>query len=176
MIAQIDISKEKYETLIKHLFHKQTEQASFLFLGQDSNIETTFDVKEIYHCRTEDLEVEHEFYIELTDDARQKVIKKAWDTKTILAEVHSHHSSLGIAQFSPSDLMGFQDFVPHVWWRLKSRPYFAFVFNKKGFDSLVWLSNPDIPSGIVNLNISEKGLFKSSGLTFGGPNKKRSYE
>lgn len=42
------------------------------------------------------------------------------------------------AKFSWSDWYGFQDFVPHIQWRLPGRPYGALVFTQKTFDGLYW--------------------------------------
>src|SRR6266849_2920994 len=83
-------------------------------------------------------------YIELTDEMRATLIKRAHNLQASLIELHSHPFSSG-AEFSPSDLFGFEEFVPHVWWRLKGRPYLAIVVAPTGFDGIAWLTDPRSP-------------------------------
>ena len=42
--------------------------------------------------------------------------------------------------FSPSDMYGFSDYVPHCRWRLRGRPYLAVVVSPAGMDALAWTS------------------------------------
>jgi hypothetical protein len=91
------------------------------------------------------------FHFELTDEMRATVIKRAHDFGASIVELHSH-KGISPAEFSPSDLLGFQEVVPHVWWRLKGRPYLAVVVSRSGFDGFAWISSPDSPrylDGIV---------------------------
>lgn len=95
--------------------------------------------------------VQSRYYFELTDDARASVIKRAHDLEACLVEFHSH-TGLWPATFSASDLIGLQEFVPHVWWRLEGKPYLAIVVTQTGFDGLAWITNPQSPQyldGIV---------------------------
>ena len=55
--------------------------------------------------------------------------------------------------FSLTDQKGFQEFVPHVWWRLKGKPYVAVVVAQTDFDGVVWISDsvsPQYLDGIVS--------------------------
>ena len=47
------------------------------------------------------------------------------------------------AEFSASDRKGLESFVPHVWWRLRHRPYLALVFrgDDRGWSCLADRSN-----------------------------------
>jgi hypothetical protein len=76
-------------------------------------------------------------YIELTDEARVSLIKRAHQLEGSLIELHSH---LGLwpAAFSLADMQGFSETVPHMLWRLPGRPYAAIVVASSGFDALVW--------------------------------------
>ena len=102
-------------------------------------------------------------YIELTDDMRAKIIKKAHDLDAALVEFHSHPHPYD-ACFSWSDKMGFEEFVPHVWWRLKGKPYAAVVVAPENFDALIWISGPGKPQ-LLNQLVIESGILKPTGLT-----------
>lgn len=77
------------------------------------------------------------FYLELADETRAAVIKRAHDLDAGLIECHSHPGQRG-ACFSWSDLHGFDEFVPHVRWRLGGRAYAAVVFAADSVDALAW--------------------------------------
>ena len=88
----------------------------------------------------------------------------AWDKQAALVDFHSHMSDVYPAQFSPSDLYGFRDWVPHVWWRLKGKPVLAVVVSPSSFDSLVWRASPNDPEVLTTLHVG--GDAKSpTGLT-----------
>jgi hypothetical protein len=97
------------------------------------------------------------FHLELTDDTRASVIKRAHDLGASIAEFHSHVGSRP-AQFSPSDLLGLEEFVPHVLWRLKGRPYLAVVVSLSGFDALVWITDPKVAHRLDGILVSETVL------------------
>jgi len=103
------------------------------------------------------------YHFELTDETRASVIKRAHDLNASLVELHSH-SGIWPAQFSPSDLLGFQEFVPHVWWRLKRRPYLALVISSSSFDGFVWTTNPNTPRRLDGI-VVEKLAFTPTKLS-----------
>jgi hypothetical protein len=43
-----------------------------------------------------------------------------------------------------------------MWWRLKGRPYLAVVVTPKGFDGLVWLSDPETPVSLGGIQVADK--------------------
>jgi hypothetical protein len=86
------------------------------------------------------------WHFELTDKTRAYVIKRAHDSDGCLIEGHSHDDPDPPA-LSASDLFGFREFVPHVWWRLHGRPYTALVVSQGGLDGFVWRRGPDDRSG-----------------------------
>jgi hypothetical protein len=67
------------------------------------------------------------------------------------------------AAFSPSDLFGLDEFVPHVRWRLKGIPYLAVVLGASDFDALVWRSRSPEPLGSVRVGSRR---LEPTGLTF----------
>lgn len=68
---------------------------------------------------------------------RAGLITRAHELSAGLVELHSHPNQRG-ACFSWSDLHGFDDFVPHVMWRLGGRPYVAVVMAVDSLDGVVW--------------------------------------
>jgi hypothetical protein len=90
----------------------------------------------------------------LADKVRAKVIKRAHDLGTSLVEMHSHTGTRPAA-FSPSDMTGFAEFVPHVMWRLQGRPYFAIVVARGSFDGLAWLGDANTPQRLDGIAVGE---------------------
>lgn len=136
-----------YRQLRKHLLSNQggQEQAAFLFASADVCKErTSFEVIETRKLFDGDFEIQRGDYIELSDHARAEVIKRAHDLGTSLIEIHSHLGPWPAA-FSIADRAGLRETVPHMWWRLRKRPYIALVVTKMEFDALVWLDNPTVP-------------------------------
>lgn len=136
-----------YEELLSHLLPPppRVEEAVFVFvLTKHLPGETRFEFLEAEKLSAKDFEVQHEIYLELTDEARQRLIKRAHDLKASVIEMHSHTGNWP-AEFSSSDRSGLKETVPHMWWRLPKRPYGAIVVADGTFDALVWVSNPDTP-------------------------------
>jgi hypothetical protein len=102
-------------------------------------------------------------HFELTDEIRARTIKRAHDLGASLVEFHSHTGTWP-AGFSASDIIGFREFVPHVWWRLKGRPYIAVVVASSGFDTALWVTSPETPSPLDGIMV-ESELLLPTGLT-----------
>src|SRR6266487_1407438 len=101
--------------------------------------------------------------MELADETRAQVIKRAHDLGASMVEFHSHPYPWP-ARFSESDRVGLEEFVPHVWWRLKGRPYAAVVVAPSGFDGLVWMTSPDRPEQLDGIACGDR-LLRPTGLT-----------
>lgn len=129
----------------------ESEEAAFIFARQeDEDGRVVFRCIDWYPVPLDGFVIHSRYHIELTDETRAKVIKRAHDLGASLVEIHSHMGS-ALAGFSPSDLAGFREFVPHVMWRLKGRPYLALVASKSSFDAFVWLSDPTSPQRLDGL-------------------------
>ena len=107
-----------------------------------------------------------EDYLELADKTRAALIKRAHDLDTSLAELHSHPGPWP-AGFSYADRLGLQETVPHMWWRLKKRPYLAIVVAKSGFDALLWLDNPKVPRPLDGI-VEGSRVLKPTNFSLGG--------
>jgi hypothetical protein len=143
-----------------HLFPKRfmVEEAAFMFVRREmENEDGTFEYLEWFPVPPSGFLSRSAYHFELTDDIRAKAIKQAHDLNTSLVEVHSHKGRLA-AQFSPSDVLGFWEFVPHVLWRLKKRPYLAIVVSRSGFDGLVWIDNPGYPRHLDGILVGKTVL------------------
>jgi len=128
-----------------------------------ANIYVEFQFVSWYAVQTDEYEYQSAWYVELKDEIRPKIIKKAFDLNTAIVELHSH-VHLGPAGFSESDLHGLYDFVPHVRWRLKGKPYAAIVISRSDFDGLVWMNGNKEPQQLNGLKVDGK-KFYSNGIT-----------
>jgi hypothetical protein len=150
-----DLAVGMKERLWTHLLQNEQEQASFVFATVETAGDTIiFSAQEIYLATPQDFTIQSEFHIELSDDARARLIKHAWDTGTTPVELHSHPGDWWGAMFSPSDMYGFDEFVPHCRWRLKGRQYLACLVTPAGTDALAWIDNTGIPVGLSAIRVA----------------------
>jgi hypothetical protein len=149
-----------YAKISAHLFPPggETEEAAFLCVSPRITPEATvFEVVDSYFAVPPDFTWRDSDYLELTDEARIRLIKQAHQHGASLVEMHSHMGPYAAA-FSPSDRTGLRETVPHMRWRLKNKPYIALVFAARGFDALVWLENDKVPRPLDALLVDEKQL------------------
>jgi hypothetical protein len=156
---------EVHSQIWSHLFSDEhgREQAAFMFVRMDAEETTLFRFVEWMPILAGGFEYRSSAYIELTDDSRATVIKRAHDLGCSLVELHSHTGPWPAA-FSWSDIDGFREFVPHVRWRLKGRPYFAVVVANDGFDGFVWMNDAHDPVPISGL-YAGSALLVATGLS-----------
>ena len=162
----LKMSKTVRTDIWAHLLPKRflVEEAAFMFVRHDiKNEDEIFKYLEWFPVPPNGFLSRSGYHFELTDEVRAKAIKQAHDLNASLVELHSHKGRQP-AQFSPSDLLGFREFVPHVLWRLKMRPYLAVVVSRSGFDGLVWMVNPDDPKGLDGILV-EKTVLKPTKLS-----------
>ncbi len=153
--------------LRRHLLRTpRCEQGAFLFCRHSASGsgDDIFDCEDWSALKRADYEVQAGDYLELTDAARARLIKQAHDRSLCLVESHSHPGPYP-ATFSYSDLTGLDEFVPHVRWRLRGRPYAALVFAQSGFDGLAWTDGAAASPQQVAAIETEKGRLSATGLT-----------
>jgi hypothetical protein len=161
----LSMPSNRYKNLINHLLPKgqRHEQAAFVFANSiESSESLTFEYRDNYLVPSGGFSIQSAYHIELNDQTRAMVIKRAHDLNACLIEFHSH-LSYEEPRFSGSDIAGFSEFVPHVRWRLKGRPYAAVVVSKSGFDALVWHDTAE-PETLNELRVGTKVL-QPSGAT-----------
>jgi hypothetical protein len=149
------LAPDMHAALWAHLLppHSRREQAAFLFCGVRLEAGTTvFEVKDTALLVPGDFAAQYNDYIEITDECRIGLIKRAHSLGAALAEFHSHPGPWPAA-FSMSDRFGLKETVPHMRWRLKGQPYLAVVVAPSGFDALVWLADSPAPSPLSGIRV-----------------------
>ena len=162
-MTSLSIPAASYDDLLAHLSSRRVEQVAFLFTEPPVDGQP-LRVAEIYAVPRAGFNVQTGYHVALTDAVRGEVIKRAHDVGGCLVEVHSHRGGPPV-WFSGSDLYGFEDWVPHVRWRLRRRPYVALVFAREAFDALVWKGDDDVPTSLCRLEIDGRESQAPSGIT-----------
>jgi hypothetical protein len=156
----LEIPEGVYHGLLHHLLPQTTadEQAAFLFARPEAReADTIFRLVDWYAVEPEAFAYQSSYGLELAHAEHGRAIKRAHDLGSSLVEVHSHPFA-ATAAFSASDRAGLREFVPHVWWRLKAKPYVAMVIGQASFDALVWLADPNVPQQLDGLMVGERVL------------------
>ena len=151
----LKLEPDTHQRLIAHLLPSadKREHAAFIFAGPTkSDGEIVFEVHDTHLVDQVEFAAQHSDYLELSDEARIRLIKTAHRLGASLVEMHSHPGPWSAA-FSLADRAGLRETVPHMWWRLKNRPYLAIVVAPSGFDALVWLDNPRVPRALDGLMV-----------------------
>ena len=165
MDNRLEISDATWEKLQQHLLQNDVEQAAIMFAQPEvSETGVVFRERQVLMMRPTDFSFQSEYHFCLTDEAQNRIIRTAWDTKTAIVEFHSHVGEVADAEFSASDLSGFGEFVPHVWWRLRGVPYAAIVTTRSEFDALVWRQDPKVPEGLSGID-TPSAIRRPSGHT-----------
>jgi len=167
--AFLDMYAGLKEQLWAHLLQNDVEQVAIVFAAVDARHEAvTFAAQDAYFATPDDFEIQSEFHVELTDEARARMIKRAWDTGTSPVEFHSHPGDCRTARFSRSDLDGFAEYVPHCRWRLRGRPYLAVVVSPAGADGLVWVGAGSVPGALTAIRLAGGGVVVPTNRTLKG--------
>jgi len=164
MTARVRFISSQFAALRRHLH--EPEQVAFAFASFAGG---RFDILEVQAMSGHDIASRSDRHVELHDDVRPALIRSASDRGLSLVEAHSH-GARGHAAFSPSDLRGFHDWVPHLWWRLRGMPYAALVMAGEAWDGLAWISSPTEVQPVCAIEVSQDaadmGLIVPSGATF----------
>ncbi len=167
MIAVVCLTQPQFSQLMVHLIphrHK-VEQVAFLFVKPHESFGVwRLICEEIWCCVPDDLDHQSAYHISLKDETKAALIKKAHDTECALVELHSHIGT-GSAQFSPSDYFGFEEFVPHVRWRLKGAPYAALVMTKQDMDGFIWAGPGTTAARLQGIEVDGRLATKMNGLS-----------
>ena len=168
--AHLYLPKDLATAVWAHLLEDESEaeSAGFLFAKHRHDGKGhAFETLEWYPVPPEGFLSRNNYHFVLTDQVRAEVIKRAHDLEASVVEFHCHRGSWP-ARFSLSDHTGFQEIVPHIWWRLRERPYLAVVVAESGFDSLVWVTGPNTPQHLTGIVVDGTTL-KPTSLSSLGP-------
>lgn len=162
MSTVLQLTAHEWAALRAHLLQNSVEQVAVVFARVVSDTDSSGSLMlracESYHCSSTDFSFQSSYHIELTHETQTRLIKTAWDLGCALVELHSHVGPFARPAFSPSDLSGFDEFVPHVRWRLRGKPYVAIVVAADAFDALVWSGTSASPQSLDALNIDSVTL------------------
>jgi hypothetical protein len=167
MTNHLRLTGDQFEELGKHLLQNRKEQVAFAFAAvTQGNGRRIFDAGDLYLASAADFAVQTEDHVELTQEALARLIKMAWDQRAALVDFHSHPRQRHPVYFSPSDLTGFADLVPHAIWRLKGQPYLGVVMAMKSFDALVWPAAYETPEELEGVLIDRGETIQPTGISY----------
>ncbi len=152
------IDEQNWATVTSHLLPSAecAESAAFLF-GHYNSEEQIISAMGCHLCDRSDLVAQSTDYLELSDDGRARLIKRAHDENACLVELHSHPFSAH-AVFSLLDISGLRETVPHMLWRLRGKPYAAVVVARQSFDALVWADDIRHPERLEAIVVGDRHL------------------
>jgi hypothetical protein len=165
-MVELLLTKEQKRRVWSHVLPRRhrVEEAAFLFAKETANGDRLqLRCVDFWLLQPDDFSYQSDCHIELADATRGKVIKRAHDLGAVVVEIHSHLGPQP-AQFSGSDLSGFEEWVPHVRWRLKGRPYAALVVTRRDFDGFVWRG--DAVERLGGLVVGRSGSTTPNGRTW----------
>lgn len=148
-MARISFPMDIFDPLAKHL-RSRPEEVAFM-LSPPPEKDGLFRIHDLRVIGAERFNHQSDDYAEPDDELRGEVIQWAWQAGASLIEAHSHGSYFLPARFSGFDFEQFEEWVPHVRWRLAGRPYAALVFAGDEVDGLAWLdsSQPEAIEAIM---------------------------
>jgi hypothetical protein len=153
MSVSIRLPADVQTAIWRHLLADKDgpEEAAFVFARASSrNSSHVFEHIDWFRVPREGFALHSAFHFELAEEQQAAIIKRAHDLGASIVEFHTHRGKWP-AQFSASDWYGLEEFVPHVWWRLKGRPYAALVVTATGFDGLAWIESSAAPIRVAEL-------------------------
>jgi hypothetical protein len=164
-MASFLIPDDLYLACKAHLTGDVEQVGFFLAEWSDSG---QFNMREWRPLAPESLDAQERYYLELSERARADVIRWAWEAELCLVEAHLH-SGWPVAAFSFSDIHGFHEWVPHLWWRLAGRPYAAMVVAGDTYDALAWVTGPRAPEQVQRIHLTGGNILNATGATLRSP-------
>lgn len=153
MIALVSIPRQKYRFIRTHLFKTCKEQGCFLFIdARFYGAVLNLFVKEVHLIKADGWSHQSDYHLELKEEEKVKVMVTARKKNYDLIECHSHCSD-GVADFSPSDTHGLDEFIRYVWWKLPGKIYGALVWTENDVAGKVWLPQNSVPITISEIRI-----------------------
>jgi hypothetical protein len=151
----------RHDQIRRHLFTGDSEHVAFGYATWEER-DAALRIGSVELMPPSSYAFQSDYHIELNHDAHAQIIKTAFDKEACLVEFHSHRSARP-ARFSFSDLKGFEEFVPHVRWRLARRPYAAIVCHETTYDGLIWIDSTPVQLNAIELGGTSR--LTATGLT-----------
>ena len=86
-----------------------------------------------------------------------------------LIQIGLSNNDLGLLQTVEAGWQEFQDltgdWVPHLFWRLRRRPYAALVTAGDTFDALAWVEAADLPEQTERIELDDGGVLVATACT-----------
>lgn len=167
-MIQLDVPEVPLDEVLRHLDPRKSRHESAAFMVAQCNQSPgslSLCWLETHKLEEKNFAQHAADYIELNDETRGGLIRRAHELGGCLIEMHSHLGHWPAA-FSEFDLIGLAETVPHMIWRLHNRPYVALVVASSGFDALVW-ERPDNPMQLDQI-VSGSRVFRPTNLSLGG--------
>jgi hypothetical protein len=121
-------------------------------------------VEAIYLIPEKAWDFQGQAYLELSEEEKVKIMIMARKDDFSLIECHSHRSPHVLADFSPSDVKGLEEFLGYVRWKLPGKKYGALVWAENSVEGVIWDGKRPLPLAINEASIVEKnGKLKSVG-------------
>jgi hypothetical protein len=127
-----------YDELVRRM-NGRPEEVAFMLASQTSD-ERAFRISDLRFVDGHRFAHRSDDHAEPDDEIRGEMIRWAWESGDCLVEAHSHGAIFVPACFSRFDFSQFEDWVPHVRWRLRRRPYLALVIAGDQVDGLAWIA------------------------------------
>lgn len=166
------------ETLCRHLFQNELEQGAFLFAdarreGEELNLVAT----DYYLVPTCGWEVQVEYYLQMKDSERAKIMKLAREKNLCAIDCHSHPRACDDVWFSPSDVAGITEFAQYAKWKLGCKPFAAMVWGEQSVDAVVWQGEFTHAERVAQANIlgSTNRILTPTGSWFRAPKGKHRF-
>lgn len=169
-MTSIRSPRRLYEEATSHLASRP-EQVGFFLADFDAETQT-FQLTAWRPVHADGYEYQGDYHVRLSDETQTEMIQWATRENGCLVEAHSH-GDLVPAAFSPSDLAGFVEWVPHCSWRLRRRPYAAIVTAADEFDALAWINDPKQAEQIRHLALEDGAVLNATRCTLQQPRSPR---
>jgi hypothetical protein len=161
-LVAIRMTRSNYAGLVDDL-QGQDEQVGF-FLAAYEPTQRVFEVHDWRLIGRSGFDYQSPYHVTLTDETKVEVIRWAWDSGASIIEAHSH-DGVYPAEFSSSDQLGLREWVPHLFWRLRARPYAAIVTADDQFDAIAWIEAADQPEQVDWIELDDGLKMGATALT-----------
>jgi len=142
------------ETLRRHFFQNELEQGAFLFAeAKHENGGLNLVVADCYLVPASGWEVQVEYYLQMKDSERAKIMKLAREKTLCAIDCHSHPRACDDVWFSPSDVAGITEFAQYAKWKLGGKPFAAMVWGEQSIDAVLWQDEFSHAERVVRVNI-----------------------